>query len=316
MTVRENGMFVPERFRNILSLHIVKNVLAGPDFRTPLLLGIHGPPGEGKTLQCEAALADMGVHVNRILARDFESSNAGEPGQLLIRKYRETSMLISAGDVKYAVLFINDLDTGIGHWGNDVQYTVNTQIVVGTMMSIADYPEYVGEHLTLRVPIIVTGNDFTKLYAPLTREGRMRLYTWIPTVEEKINIIRHSIFPLGTLTQVEIEDLVRRYSSFPIAFFSLLRTVLQDEALLERMRDIPPAKIISEAFRFREDLILPQIEYSQVLDRANELISNKVTNHLATYPLYDGVSSAGSEQNLDSTSDESTTLGAQQNGEN
>jgi hypothetical protein len=29
-----------------------------------------------------------------------------------------------------------------------------------------------------RVPIIVTGNDFATLYAPLIRDGRMEKYYW------------------------------------------------------------------------------------------------------------------------------------------
>jgi hypothetical protein len=30
------------------------------------------------------------------------------------------------------------------------------------------------------VPIIVTGNDMSRLYAPLTRSGRMDLWMWEP----------------------------------------------------------------------------------------------------------------------------------------
>jgi hypothetical protein len=40
-----------------------------------------------------------------------------------------------------------------------------------------------------RVPIIVTGNDFSTLYAPLIRDGRMEKFYWEPSKEEIINIV-------------------------------------------------------------------------------------------------------------------------------
>lgn len=65
------------------------------------------------------------------------------------------------------------------------QCTVNNQIVVGTLMNICDNPNQVsvydqwreGDFIN-RVPIIVTGNDFSTLYAPLVRDGRMEKFYW------------------------------------------------------------------------------------------------------------------------------------------
>lgn len=37
-----------------------------------------------------------------------------------------------------------------------------------------------------RVPIICTGNDFSTLYAPLIRDGRMEKFYWSPTREDRI----------------------------------------------------------------------------------------------------------------------------------
>lgn len=76
------------------------------------------------------------------------------------------------------------------------QVTVNNQIVVGTLMNICDNPNRVsvaeawreGDH-NIRVPIIVTGNDFSTLYAPLVRDGRMEKYYWEPDREDIINIV-------------------------------------------------------------------------------------------------------------------------------
>ena len=62
----------------------------------------------------------------------------------------------------------------------DTQVTVNNQIVVSTLMNMCDDPTRVSigevwreEAMNIRVPVFVTGNDFSTLYAPLIRDGRM-----------------------------------------------------------------------------------------------------------------------------------------------
>lgn len=66
--------------------------------------------------------------------------------------------------------------------------TVNNQIVVGTLMNLADNPTRVSvgqdwreTDITNRIPIIVTGNDFSTIYAPLIRDGRMDKFYWYIT---------------------------------------------------------------------------------------------------------------------------------------
>jgi hypothetical protein len=77
-----------------------------------------------------------------------------------------------------------------------LQVTVNNQIVIGTLMNICDDPNRVSiganwrESDTIkRVPIIVTGNDFSTLYAPLIRDGRMEKFYWQPQREDVVNIV-------------------------------------------------------------------------------------------------------------------------------
>merc|ERR1712087_820095 len=75
----------------------------------------------------------------------------------------------------------------MGRMGGTTQYTVNNQMVNATLMNIADNPTnvqlpgtYNNEEIP-RVPIICTGNDFSTLYAPLIRDGRMEKFYWNPT---------------------------------------------------------------------------------------------------------------------------------------
>jgi hypothetical protein len=81
--------------------------------------------------------------------------------------------------------------------------TVNNQIVIGTLMNICDDPNRVSiganwreSDYIKRVPIIVTGNDFSTLYAPLIRDGRMEKFYWQPQREDVVNIVwqvRHGL---------------------------------------------------------------------------------------------------------------------------
>lgn len=73
---------------------------------------------------------------------------------------------------------------------------VNNQMVVGTLMNICDAPNQVSIGQTWRegdwvkrIPIIVTGNDFSRVFAPLVREGRMAKFYWSPAKEELMAIL-------------------------------------------------------------------------------------------------------------------------------
>lgn len=70
-------------------------------------------------------------------------------------------------------------------WAENTQMTVNNQMVVGTLMNLADNPtrvsigqEWRESDIVSRVPIIVTGNDLSTVWAPLIRDGRMDKFYW------------------------------------------------------------------------------------------------------------------------------------------
>lgn len=145
-------------------------------------------------------------------AGELESGNAGEPAKLIRQRYREAADIIQKKG-KMCCLFINDLDAGAGRMGGTTQYTVNNQMVNATLMNIADNPTnvqlpgvYIKEELP-RVPIIVTGNDFSTLYAPLIRDGRMEKFYWAPTREDRIGVCK-GIFLADNVPDSDITKLV------------------------------------------------------------------------------------------------------------
>jgi hypothetical protein len=96
----------------------------------------------------------------------------------------------------------------------NTQVTVNNQIVMGTLMNLADHPtrcsvgESWREDKTLRrVPIIITGNDLSTLYAPLLRDGRMTKFLWEPEREDLLEMM-YTLYRDDGLSLSDVEQLL------------------------------------------------------------------------------------------------------------
>merc|ERR1719353_572159 len=228
----EDGYYISPEFLDKFCIHVAKNFLKLPKIKVPLILGIWGGKGQGKTFQCTLAYKKLGITPIVMSAGELESGNAGEPAKLVRQRYREASDIISKG--KMSSLFINDLDAGAGRMGGSTQYTVNNQMVNATLMNIADNPTNVqlpGVYKTEeipRVPVMCTGNDFSTLYAPLIRDGRMEKFYWNPTREDRIGICG-GIFREDDVGQACIEKLVDSFPGQSIDFFGALRSRVYDD---------------------------------------------------------------------------------------
>lgn len=219
---------IPERFSRIITIHILRNLLDIDGYRAPLILGIHGLPGEGKTYMCEQALQQIGVQSYLISGGELESDEAGRPAALLRDTYKKAGSDMRKGKTLASALLINDFDTGVGNWGKIVQFTINTQQLFAELMHLTDYPEIVAGEQTNRVPIIITGNNFESLHLPLLRTGRMWLFEWSPNLSEKADIVE-KIYPF--LNRKEIERLVQHFKNQPISFFSHAKNTMIDSQI-------------------------------------------------------------------------------------
>ncbi|KAJ6987137.1 ribulose bisphosphate carboxylase/oxygenase activase [Populus alba x Populus x berolinensis] len=211
-----DGYYIAPAFMDKIVVHISKNFMSLPNIKVPLILGIWGGKGQGKSFQCELVFAKMGISPIMMSAGELESGNAGEPAKLIRQRYREAADIIKKKG-KMCCLFINDLDAGAGRLGGTTQYTVNNQMVNATLMNIADNPTNVqlpgmyNKEDNPRVPIIVTGNDFSTLYAPLIRDGRMEKFYWAPTREDRIGVCI-GIFKSDNVPE---DDIVKLVDTFP-----------------------------------------------------------------------------------------------------
>jgi hypothetical protein len=133
-------------------------------------------------------------------------------------------------------LIINDLDAGCGRFRN-TQMTVNNQIVMGTLMNLADHPtrasvgESWREDKTLRrVPIIITGNDLSTLYAPLLRDGRMTKFLWQPEREDLLEMM-HTLYRDDGLSRDDVATLLDAFPQQGLDFFGALRARQHDSLI-------------------------------------------------------------------------------------
>ena len=275
------------RFKNAIQVHIVKNFSIKYSDTAPLILAIQGPPGEGKTFQCQKVFEQLNVKVYSLTPGQFESDSAGKPSEDLKKKYLEASQYFMKKR-EPVVLFINDLDLAIGHMTGDVQTTVNTWLLIGDIMGLADSPTLVDEKNTSRVPLVITGNNFTKLHRPLLRPGRTRLFEWVPSDDEKQAVIQN-IFP--SLSEKDcihlLSELRKRLAlehsdlSLPLSFFSSVKNNLLNSYIEEY--------IDSKGFGAAFDLAIEgshidlkiKTDYDVVLETAIQLIeSGKAMNYL------------------------------------
>ncbi len=77
-------------------------------------------------------------------------------------------------------------------------------------------------------PLSLPGNDFSTLYAPLIRDGRMEKYYWNPTRADRIGVCS-GIFVDDNLKKFELEELVDSFPGQSIDFFGALRARVYDD---------------------------------------------------------------------------------------
>ena len=245
--------FIPNRFEDALFAHLVGNALNLRSF--PLILGIHGPSGHGKSFQCTVLLQRWGVVVRPISGSQMENRQAGGPSRVLKEEYKaahDTSTIHG----RASCLLIDDIDAGIGDFGNDVTYTVNRQNTSAALMNLCDHPSCLDGNAVQRTPIVVTANALVTLYAPLIRHQRMTLFYWETTVEERIKIAMGILD--GILEPECAKALVEQFPSEPPSFFSQVVSECVSAALLQMSRDRRRDELLRELLlspRARDEIV-------------------------------------------------------------
>jgi SpoVK/Ycf46/Vps4 family AAA+-type ATPase len=217
-----------DRFFSQIQLHLVSCYEEVPQW--PVILGIFGRSGDGKSAQLVASLQRCEVEIIRLNAADLESGLAGEPGKHLARTYAAASLAV-AKEVPTA-LVLDDIDTTVGEWEMNTG-TVNHQQVLAELMHIADRPVDLNRNHPKKVPVFVTGNNLARLYPPLRRPGRMRSMSWRPTSEEQLQVVS-SLFR-DVAPPAELASFVGKFPNETLAFFAEVRQALREVEIRRRL---------------------------------------------------------------------------------
>ena len=300
----EEGYYISPAFLDKMAVHIAKNFMDLPKIKVPLILGIWGGKGQGKTFQCNLAYKKLDIAPIVMSAGELESGNAGEPAKLIRQRYREASDIIKKG--RMASLFINDLDAGAGRMGGTTQYTVNNQMVNATLMNIADNPTNVQlpgvykEDTIPRVPIICTGNDFSTLYAPLIRDGRMEKFYWNPTREDRVGVCM-GIFMDDGISQGEVEQMVDMFPGQSIDFFGALRARIYDDNVRAFLSEVGyenvGKRLVNPAAGMKAEIPKPAMNSQILIQYGNALVQEQenVKRVQLADAYLDGAELAGSD---------------------
>ncbi|KAF3449102.1 hypothetical protein FNV43_RR09826 [Rhamnella rubrinervis] len=276
-----DGLYIAPAFMDKVVVHITKNFLNLPNIKVPLILGIWGGKGQGKSFQCELVFSKMGINPITMSAGELESGNAGEPAKLIRQRYREAADIIRKG--KMCCLFINDLDAGAGRLNGTTQYTVNNQMVNATLMNIADNPTNVqlpgmyNKQENPRVPVIATGNDLSTLYAPLIRDGRMEKFYWSPTREDYIGVCS-GIFRTDNIPNGDIVKLVDTFPGQSIDFFGALRARVYDDEVRKWVSKVGVENIGGKLVNSKEGpptFEQPNMTLRELLEYGNMLVQEQ-----------------------------------------
>ncbi|XP_042491917.1 ribulose bisphosphate carboxylase/oxygenase activase, chloroplastic [Macadamia integrifolia] len=272
----QGDYYVAPIFMDKVICHIVKNYIAHLlNTKVPLILGIWGGKGQGKSFQTELIFQAMGIEPVIMSAGELESERAGEPGKLIRERYRTASQVVN-NQRKVSCLMINDIDAGLGRFGN-TQMTVNNQIVVGTLMNLADNPTRVSigqdwreSDVTHRIPVIVTGNDLStknfigqwkilisSLFFLISLDGSYDKLLRRPTHEDIVNIV-YRMYKKDGISRDEVVSIVNTFPNQALDFYGALRSRTYDRSISEWINDIGGFENLGEKLlKRRKDDKLP-----------------------------------------------------------
>ena len=207
---------VLKRFEKTVLTHVVSVYLHNNyGYLPPLFLVVEGSAGEGKTSQSIAACIQHGIDVIYVSASQLSGSHEHDAIDVMEKIYKRALDEKKKG--KKTTIIIDDFHLSNASVDNNIKKTINSSLLTGYLMNLTQYND--GE----KVPIILTGNDFSQVYAPLIRAGRADRFEWIPNYDEKKYIVENIFNDFIKCTSVEFEQFFARCSKASIADFSQLK---------------------------------------------------------------------------------------------
>lgn len=210
-----DDVFIPRDFENHILRHVILNSINLSSYRPAPLMMLQGKKGEGKSYMTETVLRGNNIFYKFISSSVLSGKNEGEAVENLMLYYNSCEMDPANG--KYTALVIDDFHLSIAVTKSEANHTTNADNLIEALMNIADRKK------KLKAPIILIGNNFSSAYAPLTRAGRMSIYKWEPSQNDRITIVRQLLLktsPDGSyFSWNDVSAFVQEYNNQYISFF-------------------------------------------------------------------------------------------------
>lgn len=225
-----SNMMIPKEFKEKVLVHVVSQYMSQNEFFVPpLYLAIEGPAGEGKTSQTIAVLTQHDIDVLYVSAAEISGSHEGDSVGVLNIIYNYA--IYRSERNRCIAILIDDFHMGTVNQDSKIEKTINSNLLIGRMMNLADCSD------DKKIPIIMTGNDFSNVYAPLLRSGRADIYRWKPDMVMKATIIRSILDPFVMLKEDEYVQFFDKFRKGTISDFSQLKNDCRKKYVWQIIKD-------------------------------------------------------------------------------
>lgn len=205
--IKTSNVFEHNVLTHIVSLYLPDNHY----FQAPMFLAIEGRAGEGKTTQTIATCSQHGIYILYISASEL--SGAHEKDSINVMKKIYSAAINLRNSEKVVAILIDDFHMGNATTDENVKRTINSNLLTGHLMNLAE------NNNNIKIPIILTGNDFSKTYAPLLRSGRADKFQWNPNYEEKKEIVKTIFNRFANISEQEFNELYDKYAHNSVSDF-------------------------------------------------------------------------------------------------
>lgn len=265
--IQVSNVFERNVLTHIVSLYLPENHY----FQAPIFLAIEGRAGEGKTTQTIATCSQHGIDIIYISASELSGAHEKDSINVMKKIYSAAINLRKRG--KVVAILIDDFHMGNATTDENVKRTINSNLLTGYLMNLAE------NNNSIKIPIILTGNDFSKTYAPLLRSGRADKFVWNPNYEEKKEIVKTIFYRFANISEQEFNELFDKYADNSVSdFYQLIneyRKILFSEYINKfHVIDKNAIYTISQIVKQRQR----KIDYSllkQLADRRMKEAKNK-----------------------------------------
>ena len=225
------NIFVPKRFMDNVVCHIIAPYLKQDNnYKPPIYLAIKGDPGKGKTAQAIATCTQKGFYVIYISASSLSGSHENEAKEKFQKIY---NYAVHLSNNNLVAIIIDDFHKGIINDNENVKKTINSNILIGHMMNLAEH------NGSIHIPIILTANELSNIYAPLLRIGRADIFLWKPFPDERREVVFSIISSfIAEKDDNKFEQFYKKYSNQNIAFFAQLKNQWRKNLLKEQLQKI------------------------------------------------------------------------------